>query len=102
MGGGLENRCVGRVYGTVGAVGLVLSSYFMKKMHGQTTLKNITTQFMSSVNSCMFRHKVPSSGCLIRTQHHKSKCASGTSRPCEDLLLLNTLRTAPCAETCRS
>jgi len=42
MGGGLESRCVGRVYGADGAehhphqVGI--SSYFMWKMHGQTTL----------------------------------------------------------------
>jgi len=33
MGGGLESRCVGRVYGADGA------HYFMRKMHGQTTLK---------------------------------------------------------------
>jgi len=40
MGGGLESRCVGRVYGadvTVYQVGI--SSYFMREMHGQTTLK---------------------------------------------------------------
>jgi hypothetical protein len=34
MGGGLESRCVGRVYGADGAVRLDMS-----KMHGQTTLK---------------------------------------------------------------
>ena len=51
MGGGLESRCVGRVYSADGAVRLILSSwglvrfndqlkhYFMRKMHGQTTLK---------------------------------------------------------------
>ena len=49
MGGGLESRCVGRVCGADGArqhinkftllhqVGI--SNYFMRKMHGQTTLK---------------------------------------------------------------
>ena len=35
MDGGLESRCVGRVYGADGAVRL----YFMRKMHGQSTLK---------------------------------------------------------------
>jgi len=44
MGGGLESRCVGRVCGADGArhhphqVGI--SSYFMRKMHGQKTLKS--------------------------------------------------------------
>ena len=41
IGGGLESRCVGRVYGADGAVLRTLlhqvgiSSYFMRKMHGQ-------------------------------------------------------------------
>ena len=40
MGGGLESRCVGCVYGADGAaVRLGISLYFMRKMHGQTTLK---------------------------------------------------------------
>jgi len=56
MGGGLESRCVVRVYGADGAVhgtirtvhtrtitvhqvGILL--YFMRKMHGETTLKPI-------------------------------------------------------------
>ena len=34
MGGGLESRCVGRVCGADGAV----RRYFMRKIHGQTTL----------------------------------------------------------------
>jgi len=37
MAGGLESRCVGRVYGADGAV----RHYFMGKMHGQTTLKTL-------------------------------------------------------------
>ena len=71
MGGGLESRCVGRVYGADGAVRRTapfapmmgvctrnmssqeyvnkinllhqggITSYFMKKMHGQTTLKSL-------------------------------------------------------------
>jgi len=40
MGGGLENRCVGCVYGADGAMHQVgISHYFMRKMHSQTTLK---------------------------------------------------------------
>ena len=40
MGGGLESRCVGHVYGADSAVHQVgISNYFMRKMHGQTTLK---------------------------------------------------------------
>jgi len=44
MGGGLESRCVGRVYGADGAVArhhpqVGISNYFMRKMRGQTTLK---------------------------------------------------------------
>ena len=45
MGGGLESRCVGRLYGADGAVRLTslhqvgISDYFMRKMHGQTSLK---------------------------------------------------------------
>jgi len=42
MGGGLESPCVGRVDGANVAVRLHqvgISSYFMRKMHGQTTLK---------------------------------------------------------------
>jgi hypothetical protein len=43
MGGGLDSRCVGRVYGTDVAVITLLhrvgnSNYFMKELHGQTTL----------------------------------------------------------------
>jgi len=40
LGGGLESRCISRVYDvdvTVHQVGI--SSYFMRKMQGQTTLK---------------------------------------------------------------
>jgi len=40
MGGGLESRCVGRVYGADGAVRPAI--YFMRKMHGQTTLMHST------------------------------------------------------------
>jgi len=36
MGGGLDSRCVGHVYGADGAG---ISRYFMRKMLGQTTLK---------------------------------------------------------------
>jgi len=45
MSGGLESRCVGRVYGADGAVNGTAPSApytrpsFMRKMHGQTTLK---------------------------------------------------------------
>ena len=42
MGGGLESRCLGRVYGADGAVRLHqvgISLYFMREMNGQTTLK---------------------------------------------------------------
>jgi hypothetical protein len=39
MGGGLESRCVGHVYGAVRHGTILISYYFMKKMHGQTTLK---------------------------------------------------------------
>jgi len=44
MGGGLESRCVGRVYSVDGAVHGTIrtvntSLYFIRKMHGQTTLK---------------------------------------------------------------
>jgi len=41
MGGCLESRCVGRVYGADGAVlhQACISHNFMRKMHGQTTLK---------------------------------------------------------------
>ena len=39
MGGGLESRCVGRVYGAVGARHVGILHYFMRKTHGQTTLK---------------------------------------------------------------
>ena len=35
MGGGLESRCVGRVYGADGAVRLI---YFTRKIRGQITL----------------------------------------------------------------
>jgi len=37
MGGGLENHCIGHVYGVDGAS---ISRYFMRKMHGQTTIKH--------------------------------------------------------------
>jgi len=42
MGGGLESRCVGRVYGADGAVRahqVGISLFFMGKMHGPTNLK---------------------------------------------------------------
>jgi len=42
MDGGLESRCVGRVYGADGAVHhphqVGISNYFMRKTRGQTTL----------------------------------------------------------------
>ena len=41
MGGGLESRCVGRVYGADSTLlhQVGISNYFMRKLHGQTTLK---------------------------------------------------------------
>jgi len=41
MGSGLESRCVGRVYGADGARHFGILHYFMRKMHGQTTLKTL-------------------------------------------------------------
>jgi hypothetical protein len=41
MDGGLESRCVGRVYGTDCTLlhQVVISNYLMRKLHGQTTFK---------------------------------------------------------------
>jgi len=63
MGGGLESRCVGRVYGADGAVAYLhqvrISLYFMWKMHGKTTVNNASSfhfqyllVFLSSFHTC--------------------------------------------------
>jgi len=45
MGGGLESRCVGRVYGAD-----VAARHLMRKMHGQTTLKFQQRVQMTDIN----------------------------------------------------
>ena len=54
MDGGLESRCVGRVYRADGAVRL----YFMRKMHGQTTHKFCFSGFNFQDHSCFKSHVI--------------------------------------------
>jgi len=58
IGGGLDSRCVGCVYGADGAVRLGISLYFMRKMHGQTTIKFTVENFrMFCIKTRLLRKK---------------------------------------------
>jgi len=69
MGGGLESRCVGRVYGLDGAVRLhqlSISHYFMMKMHGQPSNCN---------SQCTIRTAHTTYAVALKTTTHpKTRC----------------------------